>query len=130
MIDFNQYSPCSEHKFGDRYFRITNVNVTQEPQQFEIADPYSIYPRYVNGYGHCEATIECSDIQTLQYIIKYLESYNENSDCSKSIDSIKHDYEEQIECLKEKYNTLLEEVMKTKVKPKYKLKHRIKYIKL
>lgn len=130
MIDFNQYSPCSEHKFGDRYFRITNVNVTQEPQRFEIADPYNPFPRYVNEYGRCEATIECSDIQTLQYMIKYLESYNENSDCSKSIDNIKHDYEEQIECLKEKYNTLLEEVMKTKVKPKYKLKHRIKYIKL
>lgn len=130
MIDFNQYSPCSEHKFGDRYFRITNVSVTQDPPLFEIADPYNPYPRYVNGYGRCEATIECSDVQTLQHMVKYLENYNENSDYSLTIDEIKHDYEEQLDYIKEKYNALLEEVMKTKLKPKYKLKHRIKYIKL
>jgi hypothetical protein len=121
--------PCGEYN-SSKYFRVKNICVKNNPQ-FEIADPYSFSPRYVGGgFEVCEVTIECENPIVLDSLLKYLQTYNGDSDYSKTIDSIKHDCEEKINSLTEKYNALLAEVMKSKLTPKYKLKHRIKYIKL
>ena len=121
--------PCREYNLS-KYFRVKNICVTNSPQ-FEIADPYSLSPRYVGGgFGVCEATIECENTIVLDSLLKYLQTYNGDSDYSKTIDSIKHDCEEKINIIQEKYEALLAEVMKSKLTHKYKLKHRLKYIKL
>ena len=115
--------------FGNKYFRVTNMNITQSPP-IAIADPYGFSPKYVeNYYGLCDATIQCDNQKTMYDLLNYLKTYNENSDYSQSIDSLKHDYEEEINYIKEKYNALLEEVKELRKKKyiRYKTKHKILY---
>lgn len=124
----NRSNPCNE--YSNEYFRVTSMNISQSPP-IEIADPYSFSPRYVGGcYETCEATIECDSPMILHSLLKYLKTYDGNTEYPQSIELIKKTYEDVIDQMREENKKLLAEVMANKLTPKYKLKHRIKYIKL
>lgn len=117
---------------GNENFRVESVTIEQEPPTM-MADPYSFTPRYADGlYDKCEATISFKDAGTLYSMIKYLEMYDSNTDTTQSIESLKHEYEEEINYIKEKYNALLEEVKELRKKKyiRYKIRHKVNTFKL
>jgi len=67
----------NDFNFHNKYFYVSDVKVTSmEP--LCLADPYSFSPKCVDRYDF-EATIHCSNMQLLQNLLRFLQTYDENN---------------------------------------------------